>query len=128
MISTHFLVDVQRMSTDVVVLAEGRVALAGLTEHIAQDVRAPRRVRLEVVNDPELARMALGSLVDVRDIETDGQVLSFTFEGSRYDLPAVLERLISQQIKVVTFAEERGELETILGRAIAIGRTSESVA
>lgn len=118
-VSTHFLADVQRMCTDVAVMAGGRLVLHEAVDQVALDVRAARRVRLEVVNDPERARVVLGRFGAIRDVVSDDQVISFTFDGTRYEMPDILEELVAQQIKVVTFAEERGELETALGRAIA---------
>lgn len=125
-VSTHFLADVQRMCTDVAVLSDGKLVLHEPVDQVALDVKAARRVRVEVVNDPERARLVLGGIAAIRDVATEGQVLSFTFDGTRYELPEILEELVARQIKVVTFVEERGELEAALGRVLAGSRVEMS--
>jgi len=127
-ISTHLLADINRVCTDVAVLAGGKVLLSGPTDTLMQEIQSPRRVRMEVVNDPEVARMALAALPGVRDIVAEEQSLSFTFDGSRYDLPHVLERLVTQQIRVVSFAEEQGRLEALLGHVLHSTTASGDIA
>lgn len=117
-IATHLLGDVTRLCTDVAVLADGRVAMAGPTADLIHEIPGPRRMRVQVVNDPELARQALELLPSVREVSVDGQSLGFLFDGSRYDLPEVLERLVHDRVKVMTFAEEEDGLATLLAHVL----------
>jgi ABC-2 type transport system ATP-binding protein len=126
-VSTHLLGDVSRMCSDVAVLESGRLLLTGPTADLVEEIQAPRRIRIEVVTDPDLARLALGAVSAVRDVHVDDQTVLFTFDGSRYELPSLLERLIAQEVKVVSFGEEQGRLEALLGHLLYRGRQEEAI-
>ena len=44
----------------------------------------------------------------------DGQALTFLFNGSRYDLPDVVDRLVAHEVKIIRFAEESNDLELLI--------------
>lgn len=113
-ISSHLLEDVAQLVTDVAVLSGGGLVAEATADELRRIVEGPRRMRVEVANDPRLAQVALSGLEAVRGLEIDGQEMTFLFAGSRYALPEVVSTLVQQDVKVVRFAEESNDLEVLL--------------
>jgi ABC-2 type transport system ATP-binding protein len=113
-ISSHLLEDAAQLVTDVAALAGGSVVAEATAEELRQIVDGPRRMRVEVANDPRLALAALNGLSGVRGPDVQGQDISFLFAGGRYALPEVVETLVRHDVKVVRFAEESTDLEVLL--------------
>lgn len=113
-ISSHLLEDVAQLATDVAVIAGGTLLAETTAEELRQVVEGPRRMRLEVANDPRQAQAVLSGLEAVRNIDTAGQDIHFLFHGSRYGLPAVVSTLVQADVKVIRFAEESNDLEVLL--------------
>lgn len=113
-ISSHLLEDAAQLVTDVAALVNGSVVAEATAEELRQVVEGPRRMRVEVANDPRLALAALSGLGDVRSADAQGQDISFLFAGSRYALPDVVNTLVQHDVKVVRFAEDSTDLELLL--------------
>ena len=113
-ISSHLLEDVGHLVTDVAALSGGSVVAEATADELRQIVEGPRRMRLEVANDPRLAMAALSGLSAVRGADVQGQDITFLFAGSRYALPDVVNTLVQHDVKVVRFAEESNDLEVLM--------------
>ena len=113
-ISSHLLEDVAHVATDVAVLSGGSLVAETSAQELRQVVDGPRRMRLEVANDPRLARAVLAGVEAVRNVEAEGQELLFAFQGSRYALPELVAALVAGEVKVIRFAEESNDLEVLL--------------
>lgn len=113
-ISSHLLEDVAQLVTDVAALSGGGLVAEASADELRQVVEGPRRMRVEVANDPRLAQAALAGLEAVRGLEVQGQEITFLFSGSRYALPEVVTTLVQHEVKVVRFAEESNDLEVLL--------------
>src|SRR6185437_16432027 len=83
-VSSHLLEDVAQLTTDVAALSAGTLAAETSAEELRQAVEGPRRMRLEVANDPRQSQAALSALDGVRAVEVEGQALTFLFNGGRY--------------------------------------------
>ncbi len=123
-LSSHLLDDVSQLATDVVALQHGRVAAQVTLEELRQSIEGPRRMVLEVVNDPRLALSVLEPLPTVQGADWLGQVVRFTFSGSRYDLPELVAQLVAHQVRVVRFSEESTDLEVLLASLQREARTA----
>jgi ABC-2 type transport system ATP-binding protein len=113
-ISSHLLDDTAQLVTDVAALSGGSIVALASAEELRQIVEGPRRMRVEVANDPRLATAVLGGLEAVRSTSVQGQEVTFLFSGSRYDLPDVVSALVQHDVKVIRFAEESNDLEVLL--------------
>lgn len=113
-ISSHLLEDVAQLASDVAALSGGSVVAEASAEELRQIVEGPRRMRIEVANDPRVAQAALADLDGVRSVEVQGQDLTFLFSGSRYALPDVLGALVHRDAKIIRFTEESNDLEVLL--------------
>jgi ABC-2 type transport system ATP-binding protein len=113
-ISSHLLEDTAHLVTDIAALANGSVIAEATADELRQIVEGPRRMRVEVANDPRLAVAALAGIPAVRGAEAQGQEIMFLFSGSRYALPDVLTTLVQHEVKVIRFAEESTDLEVLL--------------
>ena len=104
LMSGHLLGDIVQLCSHVAIMREGRlVRTAAVDELVEEEIAAARRVELEVLLGEEVARAALGKLPEVRDIETDGRTITFSYHGDRAGLSTLLESLVEDGVQVMRF-------------------------
>ncbi len=113
-ISSHLLDDVAPIATDVAAISGGRLVASMSAEQLRRLIEGPRRIRLEVANDPRQAQAVLAAIDAAQSVEAEGQELTFLFRGSRYALPEVVTALVQREVKIIRFAEESNDLEVLL--------------
>jgi ABC-2 type transport system ATP-binding protein len=126
MMSGHLLGDIVQLCTHVSILREGRVIrTAPVTDLTREELSGGRRVEIEVLLGEEVARAALAKLSDVRDVESDGQLIAFSYHGDRAGLSTLLDRLVDDGVQITRFGPgpERFD-ELAAGLAQANGKVS----
>jgi ABC-2 type transport system ATP-binding protein len=126
MMSGHLLGDIVQLCTHVTILREGRVIrTAPVTDLTREELSGGRRVEIEVLLGEEVARAALAKLSDVRDVESDGQLIAFSYHGDRAGLSTLLDRLVDDGVQITRFGPgpERFD-ELAAGLAQANGKVS----
>jgi ABC-2 type transport system ATP-binding protein len=104
LMSGHLLGDIVQLCSHIGIMREGALLrVAPVSELIGQDENARRRMEIEVLFGEEVARAILNRQPDVGQIETDGRVVSFTFQGDREALSTLLDRLLREGVQVVRF-------------------------
>jgi ABC-2 type transport system ATP-binding protein len=104
LMSGHLLGDIVQLCSHVAILRGGSLAqTTAVSDLVQQEVAKGRRVEIETLLGEELARAALAKLPDVRDVETDGRTISFTYLGDRAGLSALLDGLVQDGVQVTRF-------------------------
>jgi ABC-2 type transport system ATP-binding protein len=104
LMSGHLLGDIVQLCSHVAIMREGRlIRTAPIEDLVEEEIAAARRVELEVLLGEEVARAALGKLPEVRDIETDGRTITFSYQGDRAGLSTLLESLVEDGVQVARF-------------------------
>ena len=104
LMSGHLLGDIVQLCSHVGIMREGRlIRTATVDDLVREDVAAGRRVEIEVLLGEEIARAALARLPDVRDVETDGRTIGFSFHGDGASLSTLLDRLVGEGVQITRF-------------------------
>jgi ABC-2 type transport system ATP-binding protein len=124
--SGHLLGDIVRLCSHVAILREGRLIRIATVEDLARDeTAAGRRVELEVLLGEEIARAQLAKLPDIRNVLSNGRVLSFSFDGDQAGLSTLLDRLVEEGVQVTRFGPGREYFDELAaGLAEANGRAA----
>jgi ABC-2 type transport system ATP-binding protein len=104
LMSGHLLGDIVQLCSHVGILRDGYLVRTTTSAALAQEeLRRGSRVELEVLLGEELARAFLLKLPDVRDLDTDGHTITFTFHGDRAGLSTLLDRVVEEGVQVTRF-------------------------
>ncbi|MCL4545055.1 MAG: ATP-binding cassette domain-containing protein [Chloroflexi bacterium] len=116
-IATHSVQDVASLITEVVVLSRGELLIQAPVTQLQQLMEGPRRMRLDVVNDPVVAYAALSADERVSQIQTNEQALVFLFDGDRYQVADLVTTLVRRHVQITQVREESTDLQ-LLQRAV----------
>ena len=104
LISGHLLGDIVQLCSHVGILRDGCLVRTTTSAALAQEeLRSGSRVEMEVLLGEELARAYLLKLPEVRDLNTDGRTITFTFHGDRAGLSTLLDRVVEEGVQVTRF-------------------------
>jgi len=110
-ISTHNLVEAQRLCDRVIILRRGRLVAAGTPQELAQTLARQSRVDLEVgPDDAGTATAAIAELAPGVAIEVDGDRISVG-GIDRERLPELLRRLVEAGVSVYRLSPSEPTLE-----------------
>jgi ABC-type glutathione transport system ATPase component len=127
-ISSHILLEMAEMCSDVAIMQAGRLVVAGSVEQVYQRIKKGRQLEIRVLARVEDAKQLLKDLPDVNEvIEGEGNLISAEFSGDDSALHATLAKLITAGIPVISFAPRRGAslLEEVF-MSITEGMSSET--
>ena len=127
-ISSHILLEMAEMCSDVAIMQAGRLVVAGSVEQVYQRIKKGRQLEIRVLTRAEDAKQLLKDLPDVNEVVNDaGNLISAEFTGDDSALHATLAKLITEGIPVISFAPRSGGslLEEIF-MSITEGMTSET--
>jgi len=108
MVSSHILTELEEYSTEMLILKKGEIAGQRLVGNRKQILSLIRILLLEPATE---LRIVLEEFSGVSDIRIDGQECWFLFSGdaeARYNL---LKYLIAQGARIVSFAEEKTDMQ-----------------
>lgn len=113
LISSHILPDLEGFCTSIGVMEKGSMVRSGKIEEISsQESRHYSVVRLSWVGDAPVEQMlrSIGKISEVAIRNSEGL---FRFEGSDDELAALLQQLIAQGIRVLSFGEVKQTIEDL---------------
>jgi len=104
LMSGHLLGDIVQLCSHIAIMREGRLIRSDAVDTLVrEEIASGRRVEIEILFGEEVARAALARLSDVRDVETDGRTIAFSFHGDRASLSTLLDRLVGEGVRIVRF-------------------------
>jgi ABC-2 type transport system ATP-binding protein len=113
LISSHILPDLEGFCTSIGVMERGSLVRSGKIEEIsAQESRHYCVVRLSWIGQPPVQQI-LSSIDNISDIAIRGSEGLFRFAGSDDELAVLLQRLIAQGIRVLSFGEVKQTIEEL---------------
>jgi ABC-2 type transport system ATP-binding protein len=127
-ISSHILLEMAEMCSDVAIMQAGRLIVAGSVEQVYQRIKKGRQLEIRVLGRTEEAKQLLKDLPDVNEVTNDEENLILAeFTGADSALHATLAKLITEGIPVISFATRSGAslLEEIF-MSITEGMSSET--
>lgn len=110
-ISSHILLELAEVCTDIAIMQEGRLVAAGEFEKIAHRVSGNRQLEIRIL-ETEHIPMAIELLKEkssMSNIAHDtGDLVVADFNGDDQMLPLIMAELIARGVPVISFAPRRG--------------------
>jgi ABC-2 type transport system ATP-binding protein len=112
-ISSHILLELAEMCTDIAILQGGQLVVAGDVETVTHQLGGGRQIEIHLL-DTEHVEQALEiikaspDIVNVTSDDNDSQVIKADFSGNDQSLHSILVELITKDIPIVSFAPRTG--------------------
>ncbi|QBD83731.1 ABC transporter ATP-binding protein [Ktedonosporobacter rubrisoli] len=110
-ISSHILLELAEMCTDVAIMQKGHLVLSGDVEKVSHHLGDGRQLEIRILEQERLDD-AMHLLKDIAGISNvthgEGNLIQAEFTGSDQELHTILSRLIAENIPVVSFAPRSG--------------------
>lgn len=118
-ISSHILPELAELCTNLVIIQNGKAVTSGTVEEVMDKAYKTKFIRLKVLKDVESAIKLLKEYVEIGEIKKIGSnVATASFSGNEEVMCNVLEGLIKENIKVVSFNTIDGNLEEVFMKVI----------
>ncbi|HEX6551120.1 MAG TPA: ABC transporter ATP-binding protein [Ktedonobacteraceae bacterium] len=115
-ISSHILLELAAMCTDIAILQGGQLVVAGDVEHVTRRIEGGRQIEIRVLERVLETTALLKEIEGINNVTSEnGDLLQAEFTGDDLALHSVLARLITEGIPVVSFAPRSsgGRLEEV---------------
>ena len=118
-ISSHILLELGEMCSDVAIVQKGHVVISGSIEQVSRRVNGGRQLEVRVLDRIEETITALKELPTISDVQevtnNDGTFIQAEFTGDDSVLQQTLAALIARGLPVISFAPRsgRGRLEEV---------------
>jgi ABC-2 type transport system ATP-binding protein len=112
-ISSHILLELAEMCTNIAILQAGQLVIAGDVETVTHQFGGDRQIEIRLLDTESInqAIEIIKALPDITNVlldENDPQVIKADFSGDNHSLHNILVRLITESIPVVSFAPRTG--------------------
>lgn len=109
-ISSHILLELAEMCSDIAIIRAGQLVMAGNVEHITHSLGGGNQVEIRVIERVSDAKQLLKEMSEISDIldgNDDSEVIQVEYNGDNQTLHRILAELITHGIPVVSFAPRR---------------------
>ncbi|GER89206.1 ABC transporter [Dictyobacter vulcani] len=111
LISSHILLELAEMCTDIAILQNGELVIAGDVEKVIHQLGGGRQIEIRLL-DKERVEEALNHLKDVTDLHNlttpEETLIQADFTGDDQALHQILATLITKGLPIVSFAPRSG--------------------
>jgi len=115
-ISSHILLELAEMCTDIAIIQGGQLVVSGDVEHVTRRIGGGRQIEIRVLEGVPETTALLKEIEGINNVTSEnGDLLQAEFTGDDRALHSVLARLINEGIPVVSFAPRSsgGRLEEV---------------
>ena len=116
-IASHALGDLVDVCDRIGLMAAGQLTTVGTVPELIREMEVSQRLRLVVVDEPELAQRLLSQTPQVADLELSHTALTFSYQGGREAQAELLRQLMAGGVKVAQFAPVSQPLHELVASA-----------
>jgi ABC-2 type transport system ATP-binding protein len=113
LISSHILTELSAICNAIAIMEKGRVIETGTVDEIRAKIRGLMRLNVEVVEGVSRAEKLLESDDRVENVVVEGNKISVAVDAEADYAATILEKLISNGVRVSSFAREEANVEEI---------------
>ncbi len=110
-ISSHILLELAEMCTDIAILQGGQLVIAGDVESVTHQLGGGRQIEIRLLAQERVAAAVemLKEMPDINNVTNDeGTIIQADFKGNDQALHRVLADLIAREVPIVSFAPRSG--------------------
>ncbi|MFC1675629.1 ABC transporter ATP-binding protein [Planctomycetota bacterium] len=112
-ISSHILTELSGLCSHIAIMNKGKIVLYGAIDEIQQKIAGARNVTIKVLNDSDKAVALVKEFLKIETVEVVDHTLTAEADVPLERLAELNSHLVRSDIKVVTFCEEKTDLEDI---------------
>lgn len=114
LISSHILTELADCCTSIGIIERGQLLMHGPIDQVYRQIRGHRTLRIAFLNNLDVALSVIRSAPQTRDVQVEDHHCTVEFAATNDDEVAQLLRtLLSQGVKVLSFAEKDPSLEDV---------------
>jgi ABC-2 type transport system ATP-binding protein len=109
-ISSHILLELAEMCSDIAIIRAGQLVIAGDVEHVTRSLGGGQRVEVRVLERAADARRLLKEMPEISNVmdgNNDGEVIQAEYMGDDRTLHNILAALMAHDVPVISFAPRR---------------------
>ncbi len=109
-ISSHILLELAEMCSDIAIIRAGQLVIAGDVEHVTRSLGGGQRVEVRVLERAADARQLLKEMPEISSVmdgSDDGEVIQAEYMGDDRTLHNILAALMAHDVPVISFAPRR---------------------
>ena len=109
-ISSHILLELAEMCSDIAIIRAGQLVIAGDVEHVTRSLGGGQRVEVRVLERATDARQLLKEMPEISNVmdgSNDGEVIQAEYMGDDRTLHNILAALMAHDVPVISFAPRR---------------------
>jgi len=109
-ISSHILLELAEMCSDIAIIRAGQLVIAGDVEHVTRSLGGGQRVEVRVLERATDARQLLKEMPEISNVmdgSDDGEVIQAEYMGDDRTLHNILAALMAHDVPVISFAPRR---------------------
>lgn len=109
-ISSHILLELAEMCSDIAIIREGQLVMAGNVEQVTHSLGGGNQIEIRVLERATDAKQLLKEMPEISnmlDENDDSEVIHAEFSGDNQALHRILAELIAHDIPVISFAPRR---------------------
>ncbi len=115
-ISSHILHELAELCTTVGIIETGKLIFHGPIEEIVRRVRVGTRIQIRVVEQPDLAALALQKIRGVKSVSQQDGYLTVELAQQTHDFTELVRILLGNNFRIREIKEEEVNLETAFMR------------
>ena len=109
-ISSHILLELAEMCSDIAIIRAGQLVIAGDVEHVTHSLGGGQRVEVRVLERATDARQLLKEMPEISNVmdgSNDGEVIQAEYMGDDRTLHNILAALMAHDVPIISFAPRR---------------------
>ena len=114
LVSSHILTELSTICNTVGIIEKGKLVASGDVSEILLSLRTHRQFHITLLEIADSTRAV--SLIEkqtgIQKVEATGSELSVTLDATEKEIATLLEKLVSEKIRITQFREELVDLET----------------
>ncbi|TCT15560.1 ABC-2 type transport system ATP-binding protein [Natranaerovirga pectinivora] len=112
-VSSHILPELAEVCSKVGIIDKGRLMVSGTVDEIMYNMNHMTPLKIKVLRDTEKAVKFLKEQPNIDHIKVSDSLITANFNGGEDDTVEMLQKLIKNEIPVLSFGQEAGNLETL---------------
>jgi ABC-2 type transport system ATP-binding protein len=111
--TTHYMEEVEEISTRIIIMDEGRIIAEGTKESLKSDILNERHFSVEAEFQGNLDKTKLSALAGVKDVSVKDSTIDITADSRVENLDKIISVLIAEGVKINDLRCNTASLETV---------------
>jgi len=113
LISSHILTELADCCTSIGIIERGRLLMHGPIDEVYRRIRGNRTVVIRFMKNQDAGLSILRSLPETREVRVENSKVTVELEAGDEQIAALLERLLAEGVRMVSFADKEPTLEDV---------------